>query len=133
MIDVIDVEKQDIQKMSINELNTYFKTKPRSKVYNLLSFEISNTHLNKFIQIPSIVREISWAYNAISKLSVKDSIQNIITNNKEPQVHKYCLISAAQSFTDFHIDFGGSSVWYHLVEVSEFIYYIFLKKLIKYF
>lgn len=32
-----------------------------------------------------------------------------------PVVQYYCLTSAAGSYTDFHIDFGGSSVWYHVV------------------
>ena len=27
----------------------------------------------------------------------------------------YALMSPAGSYTDFHIDFGGSSVWYHIV------------------
>lgn len=27
----------------------------------------------------------------------------------------YALMSPKDSFTDFHIDFGGSSVWYHLI------------------
>lgn len=27
----------------------------------------------------------------------------------------YCLMSAAGSYTDFHADFGGSSVWYHVL------------------
>lgn len=31
------------------------------------------------------------------------------------QVQKYCLMSVAGSYTDFRIDFGGTSVWYHLV------------------
>lgn len=31
-----------------------------------------------------------------------------------PQVLLYALMSPAGSFTDFHIDFGGSSVWYHV-------------------
>ena len=29
----------------------------------------------------------------------------------QPDVQKYCLISSKNSYTDFHIDFGGSSVW----------------------
>jgi len=33
-----------------------------------------------------------------------------------PVVQYYCLTSAAGSYTDFHIDFGGSSVWYHVVQ-----------------
>ena len=27
----------------------------------------------------------------------------------------YVLSSPAGSFTDFHVDFGGSSVWYHIL------------------
>ena len=27
----------------------------------------------------------------------------------------YVLSSPAGSFTDFHVDFGGSCVWYHIV------------------
>ena len=34
---------------------------------------------------------------------------------KYPKVQKYCLMSVAGCYTDFHIDFGGSSVWYHIV------------------
>lgn len=26
------------------------------------------------------------------------------------------MTSAANSYTDFHIDFGGTSVWYHIVD-----------------
>ena len=32
-----------------------------------------------------------------------------------PRVQKYCLMSVAGSYTDFHVDFGGTSVWYHLL------------------
>jgi len=31
-----------------------------------------------------------------------------------PRVSKYCLMSAAGSYTDFHVDFGGTAVWYHV-------------------
>ncbi|KAH7942066.1 hypothetical protein HPB49_020118 [Dermacentor silvarum] len=31
---------------------------------------------------------------------------------QHPAVMKYCLMSTENSFTNFHIDFGGSSVWY---------------------
>ena len=31
------------------------------------------------------------------------------------KVRKYCLMSAQNSYTDFHIDFGGTSVWYHVL------------------
>ena len=31
------------------------------------------------------------------------------------QVLLYALMSPAGSYSDFHIDFGGSSVWYHII------------------
>jgi hypothetical protein len=31
------------------------------------------------------------------------------------EVLLYALMSPAGCYTDFHIDFGGSSVWYHVV------------------
>lgn len=33
-----------------------------------------------------------------------------------PQVQYYCLMSQAGSYTDFHVDFGGTSVWYHILK-----------------
>ncbi|CAN0281934.1 unnamed protein product, partial [Ectocarpus sp. 8 AP-2014] len=32
-----------------------------------------------------------------------------------PQVQYYCLMSQGGSYTDFHVDFGGTSVWYHIL------------------
>lgn len=36
-----------------------------------------------------------------------------------PNVSKYVLIGVENSYTDFHIDFGGTSVWYHVLWVSK--------------
>lgn len=33
----------------------------------------------------------------------------------QPQVLLYALMSPQDAYTDFHVDFGGSSVWYHIV------------------
>lgn len=30
--------------------------------------------------------------------------------------YRYCLMSVENCFTDFHIDFGGTSVWYHILK-----------------
>ncbi len=31
------------------------------------------------------------------------------------QVLLYALMSPQDAYTDFHVDFGGSSVWYHII------------------
>lgn len=37
----------------------------------------------------------------------------------KPLVENFCLIGMKDSYTDFHIDFGGSSVWYHVFKVNQ--------------
>lgn len=32
---------------------------------------------------------------------------------------RYCLMSVKGCYTDFHIDFGGTSVWYHVFKGSK--------------
>ncbi|XP_016331058.1 lysine-specific demethylase 2A-like [Sinocyclocheilus anshuiensis] len=41
---------------------------------------------------------------------------NSITEMQYPKVQKYCLMSVQGCYTDFHIDFGGTSVWYHILQ-----------------
>ena len=43
---------------------------------------------------------------------------------EEPRVSKYCLMSAAGCYTDFHVDFGGTAVWYHVYTGSKVFYFI---------
>ena len=45
--------------------------------------------------------------------------KNHFENFERPEVAKYCLMSPQSSYTDFHVDFGGSSVWYSVVRVSQ--------------
>lgn len=44
---------------------------------------------------------------------------NSLTHMKYPKVQKYCLMSVKNCYTDFHIDFGGTSVWYHILKGSK--------------
>ena len=39
-----------------------------------------------------------------------------------PYVQKYCLMGVKDCYTDFHIDFGGTSVWYHVLRVRIFCF-----------
>ncbi len=134
-IDVIDVERQETYPMSISELNEYFQTLPRTKIYNLISFEISKTNLTLNITAPKIVYDISWASNNVWPQTASHAADAYNTNSSnekttnssylvKPEVQKYCLISAGGSYTDFHVDFGGSSVWYHVVKGDKIFYLI---------
>ena len=41
-----------------------------------------------------------------------------------PKVQKYCLMSVKGCYTDFHVDFGGTSVWYHLIRGKKVFWII---------
>ncbi|KAK3100902.1 JmjC domain-containing histone demethylation protein 1, partial [Teratosphaeriaceae sp. CCFEE 6253] len=43
---------------------------------------------------------------------------------KWPKVQYYCLMSVADSYTDFHVDFGGSSVYYHILKGKKTFFFI---------
>lgn len=47
-------------------------------------------------------------YNALTKLHVSSLVFALFC-------FRYCLMSVQDCFTDFHIDFGGTSVWYHIL------------------
>jgi len=41
-----------------------------------------------------------------------------------PKVQKYCLMSVKGCYTDFHIDLGGTSVWYHVLKGEKIFFLI---------
>ncbi|XP_030041680.1 lysine-specific demethylase 2A isoform X2 [Microcaecilia unicolor] len=41
-----------------------------------------------------------------------------------PKVQKYCLMSVRGCYTDFHVDFGGTSVWYHILRGGKVFWLI---------
>ena len=71
--------------------------------------------LSEFVSPPTIVKEMSWVSNYFPEQLPEDCTYT------RPEVQKYCLMGVRDSFTDFHIDFGGTSVWYHILRVGCFI------------
>lgn len=113
LLDVIDVKRQLNIKMKTKDFVHHFKTpsNERENVYNCISLEVSHSSLSDFVRAPSIVNKLSWVESYWPKVDTR------------PAVSKYCLISMQNSFTDFHIDFGGTSVWYHVLK-GEKVFYI---------
>lgn len=69
--------------------------------------------MSELVSPPSIVSKISWA-KSVWPEQIPDDCSLV-----RPEVQKYCLMGVKDSFTDFHIDFGGTSVWYHVLRVSH--------------
>ncbi|XP_051034638.1 histone lysine demethylase PHF8 isoform X4 [Phodopus roborovskii] len=113
-IDVIDVARQADCKMKLGDFVKYYYSGKREKVLNVISLEFSDTRLSNLVETPKIVRKLSWVENLWPEECVFE----------RPNVQKYCLMSVRDSYTDFHIDFGGTSVWYHVLKGEKIFYLI---------
>uniref|UniRef100_A0ACB8FMM2 Lysine-specific demethylase 7A n=1 Tax=Sphaerodactylus townsendi TaxID=933632 RepID=A0ACB8FMM2_9SAUR len=114
VIDVIDVARQADSKMKLHNYIKYFMNPDRPKVLNVISLEFSDTKMSELVEVPDIARKLSWVENYWPDDSVFP----------KPFVQKYCLMGVQDSYTDFHIDFGGTSVWYHVLWGEKIFYLI---------
>ncbi|XP_037316590.2 lysine-specific demethylase 2A [Pungitius pungitius] len=128
IVDVMDVNTQKGIEMSMAQWRRYYDTPPseREKLYNVISLEFSHTRLENLVKRPASVDLIDWVDNMWPrhlKERQRDSTNSIIEMHY-PKVQKYCLMSVQGCFTDFHIDFGGTSVWYHILRGGKVFWLI---------
>uniref|UniRef100_A0A8C3AZT4 Lysine-specific demethylase 7A n=1 Tax=Cyclopterus lumpus TaxID=8103 RepID=A0A8C3AZT4_CYCLU len=114
VIDVIDVARQADSKMKLSEFIKYYTNPHRPKVLNLISLEFSDSKMSKLVEVPDVAQKMSWVENYWPDDSFFP----------KPFVQKYCLMGVKDSYTDFHIDFGGTSVWYHVLWGEKIFYLI---------
>ncbi|KAJ2954965.1 hypothetical protein O0L34_g3306 [Tuta absoluta] len=117
-VEVIDVRKQATLRMPLIDFVDYFETPPEhrdEKVLNVLSLEFSDTNMASLVDPPAILKRLDWAETVWPAAEERPP---------RPAVQKYCLMSAQGSYTDFHIDFGGTSVWYHVLHGKKIFYLI---------
>jgi hypothetical protein len=74
------------------------------KILNMITLEVSNTPLTSHLLAPAVVRAVDWIdmYWPLSRRS---------RGGDYPRVQKYVLAGMGGAYTDFHVDFGGTSVW----------------------
>ena len=107
-VPMVDVVSQNPPKdqWSMGQLANYFESPVKERIYNCISCEVSNTVLGELISRPKAVRDSDLV----------DRVWEHAQTYPKPSVGKYVLMSVKDSFTDFHVDFGGSSVFYHVYE-----------------
>lgn len=126
IIDVMDVKTQKNIEMSMKDWCKYYESKNRDRLLNVISLEFSHTKLDELVESPLIVKLLDWVdlvWPKFLKQSQTDST-NTINRMKYPKVQKYCLMSVKGSYTDFHIDFGGTSVWYHILRGKKIFWMV---------
>ncbi|ANZ73386.1 BA75_01241T0 [Komagataella pastoris] len=113
-VEVMDVLTQENSSWTMLKWRDYYNTDPnsRDRIRNVISLEVSDSVLEKLIQIPRFVKDIDIVDCLWSSSVFQDHLNSHAINVTKPKVTKYCLMSVENSFTDFHIDFGGTSVYY---------------------
>ncbi|KAG6865888.1 hypothetical protein C0991_010969 [Blastosporella zonata] len=119
-VEVIDVASQSTSPgWTLGKWNSYFNLEPeaREKICNVISLEISGTKLADKILPPRLVRDLDWVENHWP--STRKGKGHVY-----PKVQLYCLMGVANAWTDWHVDFAGSSVYYHILSGSKVFYFI---------
>ncbi|CAM6048956.1 unnamed protein product [Sphagnum compactum] len=109
-INTIDVSTQSEGPIyTMDEWATYFASPaPRKPLLNVVSLDLANTKLHDLVSAPLLVKELDLVNKAWPP-----------SQSPTPMVQLYALMSVAGCFMDFHVDFGGSSVWYHVLSGSK--------------
>ncbi|CAR21186.1 [Histone H3]-lysine-36 demethylase [Lachancea thermotolerans CBS 6340] len=113
-VDVMDVQSQQNSTWSMSQWNQYFTetaADARDRIRNVISLEVS--HVDQFktgLRRPRVVE----SHDLVDLLweEVKDDIPR-------PKVTKYVLMSVGNAYTDFHLDFAGTSVYYKVIFGSK--------------
>ncbi|EEH11393.1 JmjC domain-containing protein [Histoplasma capsulatum G186AR] len=118
-VEVIDVKSQqgEDKRWNMQRWADYYYDDSASKtVRNVISLEVSNSPLGRLIRRPKIVRD----------LDLQDHVwpAELQAIGEFPKVQFYVLMSVADCYTDFHIDFGGSSVYYHILKGRKTFFFI---------
>ncbi|KAF2268588.1 hypothetical protein CC78DRAFT_540850 [Lojkania enalia] len=115
-VDVIDVKAQEGEagKWTMAKWADYYEQEGEKPVRNVISLEVSQSKLGRLIRRPKAVRD----------LDLQDSVWPEDDRANAPKVQFYCLMSVADCYTDFHIDFGGSSVYYHIIKGRKTFFFI---------
>jgi F-box/leucine-rich repeat protein 10/11 len=115
-LEVIDVKSQEgdsTKKWTVGKWADYYDNPGDRPIRNVISLEVSRTPLGKLIKRPKAVQDLDlqdavWPESDTARVFVKF----------------YVLMSVADCYTDFHIDFGGSSVYYHILKGRKVFFFI---------
>ncbi|GEQ68181.1 hypothetical protein JCM33374_g1848 [Metschnikowia sp. JCM 33374] len=108
-VEVMDVLSQQSESpsWSLRQWKDYFYTpeSERDRIRNVISLEVSQVHgLGTNFVRPKVVTDMDLVDKVWCDVDGHGQIR--------PQVTVYCLMSVRGSYTDFHIDFSGTPVYY---------------------
>ncbi|GBL51052.1 hypothetical_protein [Candidozyma auris] len=112
-VEVMDVLSQQSESpgWNLGQWKRYFYMRDKDRIRNVISLEVSDVEgLGDAFVRPKMVRDMDlvdkvWSQNE--------------SGEERPKVTTYCLMSVAGSYTDFHIDFSGTPVYYTVCHGSK--------------
>lgn len=114
-VEVIDVASQSSSKASwtIAEWAEYFDTpkEKKKKTLNVISLEVTGTSMQAYVEAPQLVRDLDW----VTRDWPQERRDPSCADNSWPKVQRYVLMGVEGAYSDWHIDFAGSSVYYHVI------------------
>jgi F-box/leucine-rich repeat protein 10/11 len=116
-VPVMDVMTQNNSpRWDMKRWRDYFKQnkEERDRIRNVISLEISDTELGEEVRVPKVVTDLDIVLKLFDQDNENRTLSSLLEENDvlPPKVQKYILMSIAGSYTDFHIDFAGTSVYY---------------------
>ncbi len=128
-VEVMDCTTQRNSEMSMKDWEEYYNSASNERDgrrLNVISLEFSFTKLEPYVVAPKAVRQVDWVDNVWPRHLKEQQTEgtNDLREMHYPKVQKYCLMSVSGCYTDFHIDFGGTSVWYHIIKGKKVFWLI---------
>jgi len=127
ILEVMNTATQSNAEMTLKDWEEWWTAPDRDETkLNVISLEFSHTRLDSQVVAPRIVRQIDFVDNVWPR-HLKDQQEdttNDMSRMQYPKVQKYCLMSIAGCYTDFHVDLGGTSVWYHVLKGQKVFWLI---------
>ncbi|XP_014300265.1 jmjC domain-containing histone demethylation protein 1 isoform X1 [Microplitis demolitor] len=126
ILEVMDVDTQKNEEMTMKDWQKYYEDPEKERLLNVISLEFSHTKLENYVQSPTIVRRLDWVDTVWPQhlIEAQTESTNVLGDMMYPKVKLYCLMSVKGCYTDFHVDFGGTSVWYHILRGKKVFWLI---------
>ncbi|BGP25559.1 JmjC domain-containing histone demethylation protein 1 [Rhodotorula toruloides] len=116
-LEVIDCASQSsLSNWTLGQWAMYYEDPQRDKIRNVISLEVSESQLGRMVRAPELVRQLDWVDNVWP--------DDMKIPGQYPRVQKYCLMSVERCWTDWHVDFAGSSVFYHVLRGGKTFFFI---------
>ena len=75
------------------------------RLLNVVSLNLSGTRAAEFLSPPTVVPRV-----------------DLHRDTQGVRVNLYALMTPPHAYTDWHVDFGGSAVWYHVIQGRKVFY-----------